>query len=92
MYSSRWWDKQRDVAVRKHATFFFLLVCDREEARKASGDDRSASNAAAGTRAENSVRWMLTTTTLPFDNSNENARLDVHSFTGSHSVPSLNDQ
>lgn len=27
-----------------------------------------------------------------FDNSNENARLDVYSFTGSHSVPSLNDR
>lgn len=65
-------DKQRDAAVRKHVTFFFSPACDREETRKASGMIDPLVNAPAGTRAENSVRWMLTTAALPFDNSNEN--------------------
>lgn len=92
MYLPTCSDKQRDAAVRKHATFFFLPVCDLARRHGSERYDRSDGNASAGTRAENSVRWMLTTAALPFDNSNENARLDVHSFTGSHSVPSLNDQ
>lgn len=37
MYLPTCSDKQRDAVVRKHATFFFLPVCDREEARGASG-------------------------------------------------------
>jgi len=37
MYLPTCSDKRCDAAVRKHATFFFLPVCDREEVRRASG-------------------------------------------------------
>lgn len=36
MYLPTCSDKRCDAAVRKHATFFFLPVCDREEVRRAS--------------------------------------------------------
>lgn len=59
------WLKGNEKESAIASSFFSDRTSDHKRGWLLSGNDRSSSKVPPGTRAENSVRWMLTTTALP---------------------------